>query len=102
LPIKRPETNPRPAPGGGFCCCRRRIRDSSKARFRAENTSPLRCRALRNESDRIGTGARRRWFFSHNRDRGTAAMKGVFLRAAAVLAGVTAYVALGIALASAG
>jgi hypothetical protein len=36
------------------------------------------------------------------RDTGTPIMKGIILRTAAVLAGVTAYVALGIALASAG
>src|SRR5438046_9841089 len=63
------------------------------------------CGALPSESACRGTGSAPQWFFyraTQKRTEGTPPMKGILIRAATVLLGVSAYVGLGIALASAG
>jgi hypothetical protein len=60
-----------------------------------------RCRTLPNESDRIGTGRGRRWFLSES-ERGAPLMKAIILKTATVLLATMGYIAVGIALASAG
>jgi hypothetical protein len=59
-------------------------------------------RSVTNESSRIGTGPHPRWFFLAEARLRAGKMTGILMRAATVLLGVTAYVALGIVLASAG
>ena len=63
--------------------------------------STARCRALRNESDGIGTGCGRRQFLFASK-RGAPPMKRTILKAATVLLATVGYIVVGIALASAG
>ena len=83
-----PKTKPGGGPGGPFL-----------------TLAAARCGALPIESGCRGTGSAPQWFFSRatqKRTEGTPPMKGILIRAATVLLGVSAYVGLGIALASAG
>src|SRR5207248_6119424 len=65
-------------------------------------------RSLRSVTNRVAlsrNGLCPQWFFfqrTQKRTEGTPPMKGILIRAATVLLGVSAYVGLGIALASAG
>jgi len=59
------------------------------------------CRTLHNESAGIGTRGGRRQFLSQS-EREAPFMKGIILKAATVLLATMGYIAVGIALASAG